>query len=228
VVHRLTEARLAAIDAVRAATKHWADGHVRQVEHLAAGLYRELGEYHGLGAEEEILLRSAALLHDVGYPVDPGCHHKISARMIRSQLSEPFDAEQVELIALVARYHRKGVPKLAHRRYSALDERRRRVVTWLAGILRVADGLDRNHDSAVQFLAVSALDQRLVIEVSEHPNGGQFFGGRPSGKGGLVARSENREARPVASPLQVDVRGAQRKSDLLARALGMVVTIRPL
>ena len=225
---RLTEARLAAIETLRAATAYWADSHVRQVERLAGWLYVDLREYHGLGPDEEILLRAAALLHDVGYPVDPERHHKISARIIRSQLGEPFDPEQVELIALLARYHRKVLPKLAHRRYRALDERRRRVVTWLGGILRVADGLDRGHDAAVQFIAVSALEQRLVIEVSEKPAEGPHVGHheverrRPATFGNDFAQAG------AELPLRVDVRGAQRKSDLLARASGMVVTIRPL
>ena len=60
--------------------------------------------------------------------------------MIRTHLGAPFDEREVDLIALLARYHRRTPPKLKHRRYAALDEPGRRLVCWLGGILRVADG----------------------------------------------------------------------------------------
>jgi exopolyphosphatase/guanosine-5'-triphosphate,3'-diphosphate pyrophosphatase len=138
-------------------------GHVRQVRRIAGWLYDELRPYHGLGDEERVPLLAAALLHDVGYPTDPASHHKVSARIVRAQLGPPFTAEQVDLIALLARYHRKAVPKLKHRRYAALGPDQQRVLCWLGGVLRVADGLDRAHDTAVRAIQVVRPNGRVEV-----------------------------------------------------------------
>jgi exopolyphosphatase/pppGpp-phosphohydrolase len=224
---RLSDDQEAAISRVLATTSDWALGHVHQVERVAVWLYDALREFHGYGADEETLLRAAALLHDVGYPVDPDRHHKISARIIRTQLGPPFAAEQVELVALLARYHRKALPKLAHRRYRSLDDRSRRIVLWVGGILRVADGLDRAHDSRVQRVRVGLIDNRIEIRVG---TGGRALPARATVE--AIARSAGGfadfPASPVAgaSDLETDVAGAMRKRNLLERALGMPVLVR--
>lgn len=221
----LTERQAAACETVLELSD-WALGHVRQVKSLASSLFDELRPFHALGEEERVPLLAAALLHDVGYPTDPDQHNKVSARIIRAHLGPPFTADQVELIALLARYHRKAVPKLKHRRYAALDDRGRRLITWLGGMLRVADGLDREHDGAVRWLACGRVDGMLELRVAD----------ASPAPAHLVASSvasvpttagERAPARPLVSPgLEADVRGGLRKRDLLARALGMPVVIR--
>jgi exopolyphosphatase/guanosine-5'-triphosphate,3'-diphosphate pyrophosphatase len=212
-VTALEEATAEAIARVQAATANWADDHVRRVELLAVRLYRELDPFHGLGPDEEVLLRAGALLHDVGYPVDPDKHHKISARIIREHLGPPFQPAQVELIALLARYHRKGLPKLRHDRYRALDERGRRLVRWLGGILRVADGLDRSHADQVGWLGVAISEARVDIRVA-----GADPALRRDARVGLSSVS--------AVDLREEVGAAMKKRDLLERAVGMPVLVR--
>lgn len=205
-----------AIERVLALTSDWAIGHVWQVERLAGGLFAALQPYHGLGSDEEILLRAGALLHDVGYPIDPALHHKISGRIVRTHLAQPFNRAQVELIALLARYHRKAMPKLAHRRYSALDERSRRLIEWLGGILRVADGLDRGHNSAVQWLGVSSAEAKIEIRVSWSD---------PAARPPSDLRAAGWRA-GVSDELETDVVGAMRKRGLLERAIGLPIVVR--
>jgi hypothetical protein len=211
------------------ALSDWAVAHVHQVNRLAGLLYDELRPFHGLGDAEKSPLLAAALLHDVGYPTDPTRHNKVSARIIRAHLGPPWRDDEVQVIALLARYHRKTLPKLTHRRYAALDERGRRVVTWLGGILRVADGLDREHDAAVRSLRALRADGRLEIHVAGAAApvpSGRGGGGRlaQTEAGGAVALA----ALPAASAAGLDgnVRGAMRKRDLLERALGMAVIVR--
>jgi exopolyphosphatase/guanosine-5'-triphosphate,3'-diphosphate pyrophosphatase len=144
-------------------TTSWEVAHVRQVQRIAAWLFELLRPYHGLGDVEERLLLAAALLHDVGYPTDPPDHHKASARVVRTHLGAPFDEREVDLIALLARYHRRTPPKLKHRRYAALDESGRRLVGGLGGLLRVADGLDRSHAEAVRSVSALPIEGRLEI-----------------------------------------------------------------
>ncbi len=195
------------------ALSDWEIEHVRHVRRLAGALFVSLRPLHGLSDDAGALLEAAALLHDLGYPTDPVLHHKISARIIRTFLGAPFTPDEVEIIALLARYHRKGGPQLRHRRFSKLDDRGRRTVLWLAGILRIADGLDRAHVSAVQWLSASVVHQRLVIRVSN---------GHPS----TEARHEG-EGRTRPELLATSIDGACRKQDLLERAMGLPVFIEP-
>jgi exopolyphosphatase/guanosine-5'-triphosphate,3'-diphosphate pyrophosphatase len=77
----------------------------------------------------------------------------------------------VERIALVARYHRKSEPKARHPEFAALDEHDQRLVRCLAGLLRIAIGLDRNHAGRVAGVEVAGGDGRLRIVA--HPAPGQ-------------------------------------------------------
>jgi exopolyphosphatase/guanosine-5'-triphosphate,3'-diphosphate pyrophosphatase len=51
-------------------------------------------------------------------------------------------ANEIELAALVARYHRRSVPKSSHNAYMQLKRADRLTVSKLAAILRVANALD--------------------------------------------------------------------------------------
>ena len=139
--------------------------HVLHVARLALRLFDGLPVLHQLGEEDRLLLEAAACLHDIGWSVAPDGtkHHKESARLIRAQRWENFSATPVELIALIARYHRKSPPKLAHEDFVALSEENRTKVSRLAAILRVADGLDRRHLQWVNDLSVRISPGQIIV-----------------------------------------------------------------
>ncbi len=122
--------------------------HVRHVTSLALSLFDQAQAWHGLSDTDRILLEAAATLHDIGWsvtqPTGAG-HHKASARIIREHGWSGADRAQVEIIAQVARYHRKAPPAPHHRRFTDLEEPDRCRVRRLAALLRIADGLDRRH-----------------------------------------------------------------------------------
>jgi exopolyphosphatase/pppGpp-phosphohydrolase len=207
----LSDSQAASIESLLGAS-NWEQDHVRQVRRLAVRIFDSLREYHALGADEQILLEAGALLHDIGYPIDPARHHKVSARIIRAVLGTPFDREAVELIALLARYHRKGIPRLDQRRYAELDDRGRRLISWLGGILRVADGLDREHDASVVWVQTAVVDGRLEIRVSARLD--------------PLNRAPVGDAQDTAARLASQLAAATAKRDLLERAMGMPVVIR--
>ncbi len=130
--------------------------HAVQVARLALGLHDALAERLELGDPERELLEAAALLANVGLFISHSRHHKHSYYVIRnSEHMMGFTDREVELIALVARYHRRSVPSVdKHPEFAALTEADRRVVRSLAALLRVAIGLDRNHDASVAGLEV--------------------------------------------------------------------------
>ena len=124
--------------------------HAHQVERLALELFDALVPLHGLGPEDRRCLRWAAILHDIGVAEGPAGHHRRAFRLILHARDLPLPDRERVLVALVARYHRKALPKRTHPHFASLGSRERRRVRTLAAILRVADGLDRTHRSAVR------------------------------------------------------------------------------
>ncbi|MEK7292852.1 MAG: hypothetical protein AAB088_05365, partial [Actinomycetota bacterium] len=72
---------------------------------------------------------------------------------------------EIELIAQIARYHRKGSPKLEHPEFAALGADDQYIVRGLAGILRIAIGLDRTQDGRVTKLSITNTDEDLEISI---------------------------------------------------------------
>jgi len=141
--------------------------HVEHVARLASQLFDQMAELHGLGPRERLLLEAAALLHDIGQGRDPLTegHHKRSARLIRERHWVHFSTPEVELIAQVARYHRKSLPETAHDEFRALDPGNRRIVQCLAALLRLADSLDRSHHQAVREVRVEIRPNQALFHL---------------------------------------------------------------
>jgi exopolyphosphatase/guanosine-5'-triphosphate,3'-diphosphate pyrophosphatase len=140
--------------------------HSERSAHLALELFDQLRPWHGLDDRAREYLEAAALLCNVGLFISHSGHHKHSYYVIRnSEHLTGFTDGEIEVIAQVARYHRKSPPKAKHEAYAALDEADQQVVRTLAGILRVAIGLDRAHRGSVEALRCREDGDRLVIEV---------------------------------------------------------------
>ena len=119
---------------------------------LSVELFHGFQSLHGRGEAALELLCCAAWLHDVGVPVDPRGHHKHALRLIMSSPMPEFSTREKGIVANIARYHRKALPKPAHAPYAALDGEEQGIVRDLAALLRIADGLDRAHFEAVQYV----------------------------------------------------------------------------
>ena len=132
--------------------------HAEHVTCLALSIFDQLVELLGPpGFDEEArqILEAAAVLHDIGYLVNYKSHHRHSMYLIaHSGELDGWTPREVELVANVARYHRRSEPKSGHERYLALSKEDRKLVRGLGGILRVADGLDRTHTQRVRDVRV--------------------------------------------------------------------------
>jgi len=136
---------------------HIASEHAQHVARLATSLFDQSRAIHGLGAREREWLEYAALLHDAGVHVSYEKHHQHSAYLIANGGLRGFDPREVEVMALVARYHRRAVPKKSHEAFGALPKPLRHAVRGLAALLRLAEGLDRSHAQPVS--AVTLVDR---------------------------------------------------------------------
>jgi len=170
-------------------------GHTEQVTRLALRLFDELRAVHGLGGEARFWLECGAMLHDIGWVDGQKGHHKTALRLILSDRQMPFDARRRGIVASIARYHRKALPAKRHEHFAALAPADRAAVSVLAGLLRVADGLDRTHTDAVTDVACEVDDKRLTIRCT------------------------------ADGPVDAEVWAAEKKADLLARALEREVVV---
>jgi exopolyphosphatase/pppGpp-phosphohydrolase len=117
---------------------------------------------HGLGERELMLLELGVILHDIGWSEGQKGHHKTAMRLIlESPL--PLDMASRRMVACIARYHRKRLPAGDDLEYRELEQPQRRKVDMLAGILRVADGLDNRHLANVSDVACRVSKERVVI-----------------------------------------------------------------
>ena len=144
--------------------------HSTQVARLALELFDQTQARHGLGDDAREILEAAALLCNVGMFLSHAQHHKHSYYVIRgTDRLTGFNDDEVERIALVARYHRKSEPRPKHAEFAALDDDAKYEVCVLAGLLRIAIGLDRNHAARVRSLSVDDAGDRLVVTAAPVP-----------------------------------------------------------
>ncbi|MCB9663493.1 MAG: Ppx/GppA family phosphatase [Alphaproteobacteria bacterium] len=170
--------------------------HAEHVAHLSLAVFDGTAPAHRLGAHERELLRAAALLHDIGHHISPKSHHKHGHYLLQHIRMWGFTAPEVAMLATLVRYHTRSMPKPTHPEWKALsgeDQARARV---LAGILRLADALDRGHAHAVDGLRVELDDDE--VRVVAHAD-----------EGGDLERWSARE-----------------RTELLARALGIPVAVQ--
>jgi len=163
---------------------------------LAGRIFEQVAEPLDLPPADRLLLECAARLQDVGYVINYDQHHKHSYHLIRNSRLPGLRPHDLELVANVARYHRGALPKKKHENLSRLSPDDQRRVQRLAAILRMAGGLDRSRSQQVRDVVAAVHGGRLVLDV--------------------VADQEP----------QVDIWGAERRTDLFEKVFGMKVDVR--
>jgi exopolyphosphatase/guanosine-5'-triphosphate,3'-diphosphate pyrophosphatase len=164
--------------------------HAEHVARLALDLFRGTRPLHNLPNSDGELLEFAALLHDIGFHIAPSKHHKHAAYLIENTEMKGFTDDEVQLIAQVARYHRKATPKEAHDGFGRLPSGLQQRVRVLAALLRVADGLDRGYSQRVRSVRCRVNERSVEVSLSG------------------------------AADLELELWGARRKRDLFEEALG--------
>src|SRR4051794_39743318 len=144
---------------------HYYVDHAKQVVRLALAIFDQSREVHGLSDREREWLEYAALLHDIGAHISFSRHHRHSYYLVKNGDLRGFSPDEIEVIALIARYHRRGVPTRAHTEFAELRAGERRAVRALASILRVAESLDRSHGQVITGLDLRQDEAGLLMQL---------------------------------------------------------------
>ena len=123
--------------------------HARQVARLSEQIFDCLSEIEQLSRHQRTLMLAGALLHDIGYHIAHEAHQRHALYLIQNSELTGFSEVERAVIANIARYHRGSAPKERHEEYAALNSADRDSVNKLGGIVRLADALDRSHDSRI-------------------------------------------------------------------------------
>jgi exopolyphosphatase / guanosine-5'-triphosphate,3'-diphosphate pyrophosphatase len=177
-------------------SNYWPE-HAHQIARLAVGLFDQTRGIHGLTDREREWLEYAALLHDVGVHISYEQHHKHSCYLIRNGDLRGFEPHEIEVMALLARYHRRATPKRRHQGLRDLPRPQRATVRTLAAMLRLAESLDRSHSQTITAVELHDRGEDALLQL------------RTSGDAELELWAATRHAAPferlLGKPLRVEV-----------------------
>ncbi len=180
---------------------YWTE-HAQQVARLALNIFDQTRSVHGLTDREREWLEFGALLHDIGVHISYERHHRHSYYLIKNGDLRGFDPQEIEVIALVARYHRQATPKRSHDGYGDLSGPLRRTVRALAAMVRLAEGLDRSHAQALAGIDLYPREDDYIARL------------RASGDAELELWAAHRHVGPLEAVLDKPVRFEVAGTDL--------------
>ncbi len=164
---RSRQDRIAWIGALSLGRRYRLDAkHGKHVARLAVSLLEQLRGEAEFDQLDRRVLVAASILHDVGTFIAYRRHHKHSYYIISESELAGFSPAELQLVANVARYHRKSPPGPQHEPYMKLSEKNQKRVSRLAAVLRLADSLDREHKQTVQSVRAVIEDKYLTLELS--------------------------------------------------------------
>lgn len=144
--------------------------HAYHVSQLALNIFYQLHTLHGLPEKYASILNAAAMLHDIGLFIADAKHHKHSYYLIKSSGMNSFNKLDLDIVANVARYHRKAHPSQKHLGFSQLSPANQDVVRKLSALLRVADALDFRHEQKVKTVTCSVKKSKTLTVVGSGAN----------------------------------------------------------
>jgi exopolyphosphatase/guanosine-5'-triphosphate,3'-diphosphate pyrophosphatase len=130
----------------------WEADHSRQVAALALTMFDFTKKIHGLGDREREWLDYAGLLHDIGNHISYEKHHRHSYYLIKNGDLRGFEPEEIAIIALLTRYHRRATPAKEHEGMGELTRAQRKTVEVLSAFVRLAETLDRSRHGVIRGL----------------------------------------------------------------------------
>ena len=126
---------------------------------------------HDWDVKARELLWAAAILHNCGYYVSHSAHHKHSYYLIRHCELLGYNETEIEIIANLARYHRKSAPKKKHENYRNLVQKEHReLVSQLSSLLRIATALDKRQNAAIAKVECEYYSDKREFQIELFPS----------------------------------------------------------
>jgi len=144
---------------------HADQGHSKHVSQLSNMLFDQLQSMHQLEAHDRLLLNVASILHEVGMYINPKKHHHHSQYIILNSEIFGLSRDDIEIVGLLARYHRHGSPSMKLRFYAEMEEKDRLRVQKLSALLRVADAMERANARRITSFTARINGRRLELIV---------------------------------------------------------------
>lgn len=146
--------------------------HSQRVTAFALDIFDQTkGQLHYWNADQRQLLWAAAILHNCGHYISHSSHHKHSYYLIRNSELLGYNETEIEIIANIARYHRKSPPKKKHDSYrNLLHKEHRTMVNQLSAILRLAVALDRRQIGAISYVKCDYIPNFKEFKMSIFPS----------------------------------------------------------
>jgi exopolyphosphatase/guanosine-5'-triphosphate,3'-diphosphate pyrophosphatase len=141
------------------------ESHATAVASLSLQIFDQTRALHELDAESRTLLEVAATLHDIGQFIGVSNHHKHTLYILENNPVIGLTALQMAIVANVARYHRKSMPKVQHRNFEELSQKNKNLVMTLAAILRIANALDRDRSGSVKNVDLAYKKPKFVMRL---------------------------------------------------------------
>ncbi len=167
--------------------------HCINVRDIALSIFDDLNTIHKLDEYDREMLEAATYLHDIGYYIAHDKHHLHSYYLISQSVMPGFNNDEAEMIALVARYHRKSMPKLKHPEFSIISEEKQYKIRVMSGILRIAEGIDRRQLQIIKSARANIKDGEILISL--YPDNNKIYP-------------------------DIELWGASRRTDLLELSIG--------
>ncbi len=139
--------------------------HSRIVTEFSLRIFDALTEFLDLDFKERLLLELAAVLHDIGMFIAEQRHHRHGAYLVQWADIVGLSEADRNLVAQIVFFHRKEIPSGRHPEFMALSQHDRMRVRKLAGILRLADVLDRAHRQNVKDLRIELSEGKFTLFV---------------------------------------------------------------
>jgi exopolyphosphatase/guanosine-5'-triphosphate,3'-diphosphate pyrophosphatase len=151
-------------------------------------------------------------LHDIGYWISHDQHHKHSYYIITHSDLPGFTNDEADIIGTIARYHRKSHPKSKHSEYSSFNQRTKYIINVLAGILRIAEGVDRRQKQNVKDISVNFPDNQEEMNILQIDK-------KPIIELNLI---------PIKTKKAIDIEiwGAKRRTELLEEILEINIDVK--
>jgi exopolyphosphatase/guanosine-5'-triphosphate,3'-diphosphate pyrophosphatase len=139
--------------------------HGLHVAALSTRIFDLLRDEHGMSDRERLLLEAAGMLHDIGTYVSLRAHHKHTQYLLAASQIFGLSDTETNIVANIARYHRRGLPQKTHLPYVELDQQDRMIVNKLGAILRLANGLDAEHVQNIKDVRLLKREDAWIFEV---------------------------------------------------------------